>query len=240
MKNLSDKPNIILREWKPEDAPDLAVAINNKNVLDNLRDGIPYPYTEKDATEFITATLSAEKDTQYAFAICFGDKAIGSIGVFRRDNVHRYTAEMGYYIAEPYWGKGVMTEAVRQMCDYIFEKTDIVRIFAEPYAYNNASCRVLEKAGFQFEGILRQNAFKNRQLVDMRMYAIIKNDTETTKNDFTIEELTEAHRSLLSTLKKCEKVLENDKLPQSQRTLTERRVAALKLSLTLIEREMDN
>ena len=135
---------IDLREWRLEDAPDLAAAINNKRVQDNLRDGIPYPYTEKDAKEFISAMLSAKKDTQYAFAITCDGKAIGSIGVFRRDNVHRLTGELGYYIAEPYWGKGVMTEAVRQMRDYIFENTDIVRIFAEPYANNTASCRVLE------------------------------------------------------------------------------------------------
>ena len=174
MKNLSDKPHIHLREWKTEDAPDLKAAINNKKVLDNLRDGIPYPYTEKDAAEFIAATLCAEKDTQYAFAICLDNKVVGSIGVFRKDNVHRFTAEMGYFIAEHYWGKGIMTEAVRQMCAYIFENTDIIRIFAEPYAHNDASCRVLEKAGFQFEGILRQNAIKNGQSVDMRMYAIIR------------------------------------------------------------------
>ena len=242
----AQNPKVYLREWKTDDATDLAEAINNKKVLDNLRDGIPYPYTEKDAAEFIAATLSADKDTQYAFAICYGDKVIGSIGVFRRDNVHRLTAEMGYYIAEPYWGKGVMTEAVRQMCDYVFENTDIIRIFAEPYAHNNASCKVLEKAGFQFEGVLRQNAVKNGQIVDMRMYAIIKDSKEPvfqdiklriTEPNFTTEELAEAYRSLLSTLSKCEKVLENKKLPQSQRTLTERRVVALKLALTLIDRE---
>ena len=174
-----DKTHIHLREWRNEDAPDLAVAISNNKVLDNLRDGIPYPYSEKDATEFITATLAAKKDSQYAFAVCTDDKAIGSIGVFRKDNVHRLTAEMGYYVAEPYWGKGIMTEAVRQMCDFVFANTDIVRIFAEPYAYNTASCRVLEKAGFQCEGILRQNAIKNGQSVDMRMYATIKDSGYT-------------------------------------------------------------
>jgi RimJ/RimL family protein N-acetyltransferase len=177
--NLLDKTHIHLHEWIIEDALDLAVAISNKKVLDNLRDGIPYPYSEKDAVEFITATLAAEKDSQYAFAICCDDKVIGSIGVFRKDNVHRLTAEMGYYIAELYWGKGIMTEAVRQMCDFVFANTDIVRIFAEPYAFNTASCRVLEKAGFQFEGILRQNAIKNGQSVDMRMYAIIKDSGYT-------------------------------------------------------------
>ena len=166
--------NINLREWKIEDASDLSVAINNKNILDNLRDGIPYPYTEKDAEEFIIVMRNAEKDSQYTFAITVDGKAIGSIGVFRKDNVHSLTGELGYYIAEPYWGKGITTEAVRQIRDYIFENTDIVRIFAEPYAHNEASCRVLEKAGFQFEGLLRQNAVKNGQLMDMKMYAVLK------------------------------------------------------------------
>jgi RimJ/RimL family protein N-acetyltransferase/mannose-6-phosphate isomerase-like protein (cupin superfamily) len=163
-----------LRDWEPDDAPDVVAAINNKKVLDNLRDGVPYPYSEQDAVEFITAMQNASSDSQCAFAIIYDGKAIGSIGVFRRDNVHRFTGELGYYIAEPYWGKGIMTEAVRQICDYVFTNTDIVRIFAEPYAYNNASCRVLEKAGFQFEGILRQNAVKNGHLVDMKMYSILK------------------------------------------------------------------
>jgi RimJ/RimL family protein N-acetyltransferase len=174
LKNLSDKPCICLRHWKTEDAPDLVAAINNKKVLDNLRDGIPYPYTTQDAVDFINTTQNASSDSQYTFAIIYDGKVIGSIGVFRRDNVHRFTGELGYYIAEPYWGKGIMTEAVRQICAYVFANTDIVRIFAEPYAYNAASCRVLEKAGFQLEGILRQNAFKNGCFVDMKMYSILK------------------------------------------------------------------
>lgn len=90
-------------------------------------------------------------------------------------------AEMGYYIGEPYWGRGLGTSAVRQVCKYIFENTDIIRIFAEPFSYNIASCRVLEKAGFRFEGILRSNAMKNGKVVDMRMYSLIK-ELEEDKN----------------------------------------------------------
>ena len=164
---------VSIREWKIEDAPDLAVALNNKKIHDNLRDGLPFPYTESDAADFIHLMLNAESDTQYAFAITYGDKVIGSIGVFRKDNVHRLTAELGYYIAEPYWGKGITTKAVQLICDYVFANTDIIRIFAVPFAANIASCRVLEKVGFQVEGILRQNAFKNGQILDMKMYAIL-------------------------------------------------------------------
>lgn len=159
-----------------EDADDLAAAINNQKILDNLRDGLPFPYTSEDARAYISVMLSADKDRVYAFAITVDDKAIGSIGVFRQENIHARTAEMGYYIAEPYWGQGIMTAAVRQMCVLIFNTTDIIRIFAEPFAFNMASCCVLEKSGFALEGTLRQNAVKNGQVIDMKMYALLKDE----------------------------------------------------------------
>lgn len=164
----------IIREWKIEDAASLAEMLNNKNILDNLRDGLPYPYTRRDAEEYITSMLSTDKTKTFAFAITVGDQVVGSIGVFRCENIHFRTAEMGYYIGEPYWGKGLGTSAVNQACNYIYENTDIIRIFAEPFAYNKASCRVLEKAGFQVEGLLRNNAIKNGKVLDMRMYSLIK------------------------------------------------------------------
>lgn len=163
-----------IREWRIEDAARLAEMLNNRNILNNLRDGLPYPYTETDAEEYINSMLSADKNKTFAFAITVDDKVIGSIGVFRCDNIHSRTAEMGYYIGESYWGCGFGTSAVTQMCTYIFENTDIIRIFAEPFAYNTASCRVLEKAGFQFEGLLRSNAVKNGKVIDMKMYSLIK------------------------------------------------------------------
>jgi len=165
-----------IREWQIEDAENLASVINNKKIQDNLRDGIPYPYTVENAKEYITSMLSADKDETYAFAITVDDKAIGSIGVFRCNNIHFRSAEMGYYIAETYWGKGIGTSAVKQTCKYIFDHTNIIRIFAEPFAYNTASCHILEKAGFQCEGILRKNAIKNGVILDMKMYALIKED----------------------------------------------------------------
>ena len=166
--------NCILRTWRMEDATDLAIALNNKKIQDNLRDGQPYPYTRKDAEEFIEAMLSVNPEKTYAFAIVSEEKVVGSIGVFRRDNIHSRTAEMGYFIAEPCWGKGIGTSAVRQICTYIFENTDIIRIFAEPFSNNPGSCRILEKAGFQMEGLLRKNAVKNNKILDMKMYALVK------------------------------------------------------------------
>lgn len=163
-----------IREWRLDDKYDLAKIINNRNILNNLRDGIPYPYTEKDAEDYIRSVLSADKTKAFSFAITLEDKVIGSIGIFRGNNIHYRTAEMGYYVGEAYWGKGYATSAVRQACRYVFEHTDIIRIFAEPFAHNLGSCRVLEKAGFQYEGTLRCNAEKNGEILDMKMYALIK------------------------------------------------------------------
>ena len=163
-----------IRKWELSDAKDLAAALSNKKVQDNLRDGLPYPYTEQDGKEFISAMLSADENETFAFAIMVDDKVVGSIGIFRQGNIHRQTAELGYYIAEEYWGKGIMTEAVKQICAYVFAKSDIIRIYAEPFAYNIASCRVLEKVGFQYEGTLRSNAVKNGKVIDMEMYSLLK------------------------------------------------------------------
>ena len=168
------KMDIKIREWKIEDKSELAGILNNMNILNNLRDGLPYPYTEDDAEDFIKAMLSADKNKTFAFAITLDGKVIGSIGVFRQENIHYRTAEMGYYIGEQYWDNGYMTEAVKMACNYVFENTDIIRIYAEPFAYNTASCRVLEKAGFVCEGILKSNAYKNGNIVDMKMYALVK------------------------------------------------------------------
>lgn len=166
--------NCKIRKWELSDAKDLAAALSNMKIQDNLRDGLPYPYTEQDGIDYISAMLSADENDTFAFAITVDEKVIGSIGVFRQGNIHRQTAELGYYIAEEYWGKGIMTEAVKQICKYVFEKSDVIRIYAEPFAYNMASCRVLEKAGFQYEGTLRKNAVKNGKIIDMKMYSILK------------------------------------------------------------------
>ena len=168
--------NCKIRRWELSDARDLATALSNKKIQDNLRDGLPYPYTEQDGKEFISAMLAANENDTFAFAITVNGKVIGSIGAFRQTNIHNKTAELGYYIAEEYWGKGIMTEAVKQLCDYVFSHTDIIRIYAEPFAYNIGSCRVLEKAGFQYEGTLRSNALKNGNVFDMKMYSKLKTE----------------------------------------------------------------
>ena len=165
---------VSIRPWRREDAPALAESLSNKKVQANLRDGLPYPYTEKDALEYIDSMLAADPSGTFAFAIEVDGKVAGSIGAFRQGNIHRRTAEVGYYVGEPYWGRGIMTEALKQLCEYVFANTDIIRLFAEPFAYNIGSRRVLEKNAFKMEGILRSNAVKGGKVLDMVMYSLIK------------------------------------------------------------------
>ena len=167
---------ISIRTWKQTDAKALSDALSNKKILNNLRDGLPYPYTKEDALDYINLILSSDPNNTFAYAIDVDGVAVGSIGAFRQENIHYRTAEVGYYLAEEYWGKGIMTEAVRLLCSEVFAKTDIIRIYAEPFAYNTGSRRVLEKAGFQFEGIMKCNAVKNGQILDMALYAITRHN----------------------------------------------------------------
>ncbi len=170
--------HVTIRPWKKSDASSLAAALSNKNVLNNLRDGLPYPYTEADALEYIRFITESNPHDTFAYAIDVDGKAVGSIGAFRQANIHARTAELGYYVAEEYWGKGIMTDAVKQLCEKVFAETDILRIFAEPFAYNIGSRTVLKKAGFCFEGILKNNAVKNGQVIDMALYALTRNEKD--------------------------------------------------------------
>ena len=163
-----------IRPWKLEDARALAKVLNNPRVLENLRDGLPYPYTKQDAEDYIRFMRAAEPDRAFAFAVTVDDCVVGSISVFRQENIHSRTGEVGYYLGRKYWGKGYMTEALQQLCEMVFTGSDLIRLYAEPFAHNIASCRVLEKAGFQLEGTLRCNAVKNGKICDMKLYARIK------------------------------------------------------------------
>ena len=170
--------NISIRPWRIEDAPALSHALSNPAILCRLRDGIPYPYTENDARAYISQMLSAGKNSTFAYAIVLDGTAVGSIAAFRQDNIHCRTAELGYYLAQEHWGKGIMTAAVSDICKAVFAETNIVRIFAMPFASNFGSRRVLEKAGFQFEGIMKYNAFKDGSLLDTALYALTRREKE--------------------------------------------------------------
>ena len=165
----------MLRKWRLSDAKDLAAALSNERILRNLRDGLPFPYTEQDAHDYIAKMLSSDENSTFAYAITVDGRVVGSIGAFRQSNIHRQTAELGYYLAQAYWGRGIMTSAIRQLCRILFDTTDILRIYAEPFAYNTGSRRALEKAGFRYEGKMKNNAVKNGKVVDMALYSLTRN-----------------------------------------------------------------
>jgi ribosomal-protein-alanine N-acetyltransferase len=160
-----------LRDWREEDAPALARYADNRQIWSNLRDAFPHPYRPEHAGEFIRRVSAASPRT--VFAIATDSEAIGSIGLMPGQDVHRYTAELGYWLALPYWGRGIVTAAVRAMVEYGFRELGLHRVFAEPYAGNAASARVLEKAGFTLEGRLRASAFKDGKILDQLLYAIV-------------------------------------------------------------------
>jgi RimJ/RimL family protein N-acetyltransferase len=161
-----------LRLWKAEDAGVLVKYANNRNIAMNMRDGFSYPYTAENARKFLEAACLKTPPTFYAIAT--PDEAIGGIGATINSDVHRLSAELGYWLAEPWWGKGIMTEAVVKFTDYIFERFGLMRIYAEPFATNTASCRVLKKAGFVLEGRIKKNVIKDGQILDQFLYAKIR------------------------------------------------------------------
>jgi ribosomal-protein-alanine N-acetyltransferase len=166
-----------IRDWVREDARDIARYANNREVALWLRDRFPCPYTESDAEAFLSRV--AQQDLRTAFALATADEAIGGIGLEFGADVHRFTAELGYWLGEPFWGQGIMTEAVRLFTAWAFENFEVHRLHAAVFVGNEASRRVLEKAGFQREGCLRANVFKNGRIMDQIVYAQIKDGIVT-------------------------------------------------------------
>lgn len=164
----------ILRDWKSNDKESLAQQANNKKIAENLRDVFPYPYTLNDAENYITMCINNGDTKAYTKAIVIDGKAVGSIGVFVKDDVYCKSGELGYWLGEFYWGKGIMTEAIKQICEEAFLKYELVRIYAEPFIYNMGSKRVLDKAGFTLEGILKKSIYKNGIISDSCIYGLVR------------------------------------------------------------------
>jgi ribosomal-protein-alanine N-acetyltransferase len=162
----------MIRDWGKDDASSIAHYANNRKIAMWLRDRFPYPYTIYDAEGFLSAV--ARQDPRQAFAVATRREAIGGIGLDMGSDVYRFTAELGYWLGEPFWGKGIMSEAVARFTAWAFEHFDLHRIHANVFATNTASARVLEKAGFEREGCLRASVFKNGQILDQFVYAKVK------------------------------------------------------------------
>lgn len=170
--------SFILRPWQRADIEAIAEAADNPNIAANLRNIFPSPYTLADAKWFVEDCIAQGEARQLMRAIAVNGRAAGSISVSRKDDVYEKSAELGYWLAEDYWGRGIMTEAVRQICREAFDRFDILRIFAEPFAENLGSRRVLEKAGFQLEGVMRESVCKRGRVYDSCMYALLMEDMD--------------------------------------------------------------
>jgi len=161
----------IVRPWRAGDAESLVKYANNPNIAQHLRDRFPHPYTLRDAKAFIHSSASARP--QVSFAIIVDGGAAGGIGFSSGSDVERFSAEIGYWLGEPFWGRGIVTEAVQLVSAYAFDTCGLLRLFALPFADNRRSIRVLEKAGYTREAILRSSAVKDRTVRDQALYALV-------------------------------------------------------------------
>ena len=162
----------LLRSWSTEDALALQRYANNRNIWLNLRDGFPYPYTSEDAHAFLSCVTQEKPETTFAIATSL--EAIGCIALRLGSDIHRKTAELGYWLGEPFWNRGIMSEAVTEFTNQAFGLFDLQRIYAKPFGSNGASARILEKAGFACEGRLRASVFKNGKVLDSLLYARVR------------------------------------------------------------------
>ena len=161
----------IVRSWRASDVSSLVAHANNRKIWLNLRDRFPHPYTKRDARRFIRSIHDDVPET--AFAIAVDDEAVGGIGFMLHTDVERVSAEIGYWLGERFWGRGITTEALAAVTRHAIETHELTRVYAVPFAWNTASCRVLEKAGYVLEARLRRSAIKDGQVVDQLQYAFI-------------------------------------------------------------------
>ena len=164
----------VVRSWQLRDTASLVAHANNRRIWENLRDRFPYPYLKSHGQDFIRRVLAAQ--TQTSFAIDVGGDAVGGIGFMLHDDVERVSAEIGYWLGEAWWGRGICTEALRAVTGYAIEHHGLTRVFAVPYAHNTASQRVLEKSGYALEGRMRRSAVKDGVIVDQLLYAFVTPD----------------------------------------------------------------
>ncbi|HRP31589.1 MAG TPA: GNAT family N-acetyltransferase [Agriterribacter sp.] len=157
--------DVTLRIWQKSDRDELTKLANNIKIWNNVRDRLPHPYRLPHAVAFIK--FCRKLDPPHIFAIDAGGELAGCIGLELQEDISRVSAELGYWVGEPFWGQGVATDAVRLMIEYVLLRfPHLVRIYARVFDYNRASMRVLEKNGFHLESIQRRSALKNEKIID--------------------------------------------------------------------------
>jgi RimJ/RimL family protein N-acetyltransferase len=161
-----------LREWRPHDGAALVAVANNRSIWRNLHHRFPYPYTPADAEFWFSLLAAMPEPTHWAIEV--GGVAIGGVGVDIGEGIFAKTGQFGYWLGEPYWGRGITSAAVRAASEYVLSHFGLVRLEASVFAWNPASMRVLEKTGFEREGILRKSVYKDGQLIDQVLYALVR------------------------------------------------------------------
>ncbi len=161
-----------IRSWNPADAPELARQADNRRIWRNLRDRFPHPYTIADAEAFISGCLA--QDPESVFAIVVDGRVAGAVGFEHRGDIWRHSVELGYWLGEEYWGRGIATEVARAMTEWAYQTWDINRIWAACFGSNPASARVLEKVGFYLESRQRMSAVKDGVYEDELIFATLR------------------------------------------------------------------
>jgi [ribosomal protein S5]-alanine N-acetyltransferase len=169
---LLDLGDLRVRDWRKDDLESLLRYANNAKIAANLRDQFPYPYTRREGIEYLNYVRSMQVPS--SFAIEFAGEVIGGLGFKQGSDIARLSMEIGYWLGEPFWGRGLATRAVTAASEWAFGNYKVVRIFALTFAHNVASIRVLEKSGFHREGVLRCSAVKNGAILDQLMYAKVR------------------------------------------------------------------
>ncbi len=162
-------PTCSVRSWRWNDCDSLVQHANNRNVWLNLRDRFPHPYTKNDARRWLEIAIDLQPETN--FAITVADIAVGAIGFSLQSDVSYRSAEVGYWVGEEFWGRGIATAALVAVSDYALTEFDICRLYAHVFEWNGASARVLEKAGYSLEGRLRKSVTKDNKTIDQLLYA---------------------------------------------------------------------
>lgn len=159
-----------LRPWHIDDLDHLVRHAGNRNIARCMTDSFPHPYAEANGRAFIT--FATQDDPVHIFCIDVAGEAVGGIGIHPQVDIHRRNAELGYWLAEPFWGRGIVSRAIRQAVDFAFATYDIDRVFARPFGSNTRSQRVLEKNGFVLEGRFEKTLFKWGVHEDELIYAV--------------------------------------------------------------------
>lgn len=161
-----------VRDWSPGDKEALVRDGDNRAIWRNLTHMFPHPYTVADADAWFAYLAAMPEPTSWAIEV--EGAAAGGIGVEPGEGVFARSADFGYWLAEPYWGRGIMTEAVRAVVPYAMERFSLCRLESAVFAWNPASMRVLEKCGFQREGVSRASVFKDGEVIDRIVYALVE------------------------------------------------------------------